>query len=290
MSGQDRYIPGVPCWIDTTQPDPEAAVAFYGDLFGWEFEDVMPPDSPIRYHIARLGGGDVAAVASQPEGAPATAVWNTYVWVEDANVTAAKVRAAGGTVVMEPGDVGDSGRMAVFADPQGAAFSVWQAKEHRGAAVVNEHGSLNFNDLNTRDLEGAERFYGAVFGWEILDIGGGHAWALPGYGDFLERRRPGTREGMAAMGAPERFEDVVASVRAIPDDQPDTPAHWGLTFAVDDADAIAARAAELGGRVVVAPFDAPWVRMAVISDPQGATFTASKFVPENKDLAQRAAA
>ena len=290
MSGQDRYIPGVPCWIDTTQPDPEAAVAFYGDLFGWEFEDVMPPDSPIRYHIARLGGGDVAAVASQPEGAPATAVWNTYVWVEDANVTAAKVRAAGGTVAMEPGDVGDSGRMAVFADPQGAAFSVWQAKEHRGAAVVNEHGSLNFNDLNTRDLEGAERFYGAVFGWEILDIGGGHAWALPGYGDFLERRRPGTREGMAAMGAPERFEDVVASVRAIPDDQPDTPAHWGLTFAVDDADAIAARAAELGGRVVVAPFDAPWVRMAVISDPQGATFTASKFVPENKDLAQRAAA
>jgi predicted enzyme related to lactoylglutathione lyase len=288
MSEPDRYIPGVPCWIDTTQPDPEAAVAFYGDLFGWEFADVMPPDSPISYHIARLGGGDVAAVASQPEGAPATAVWNTYVWVDDADVTAAKVRAARGTVLMEPGDVGDSGRMAVFADPQGAAFSVWQAREHRGAAVVNEPGSLNFNDLNTRDLEGAEKFYGAVFGWEILDIGGGHAWALPGYGDFLERRRPGTREGMAAMGAPERFEDVVASVRAIPDDQPDTPAHWGLTFAVDDADAIASRAAELGGRVLVAPFDAPWVRMTIIADPQGATFTASKFVPENKDLAQRA--
>ena len=87
------------------------------------------------------------------------------------------------------------------------------------------------------------------------------------------------------MGAPERFEDVVASVNPIPDDQPDAPAHWGVTFAVDDADAIAERAAELGGTVLVPPFDAPWVRMTVLTDPQGATFTASKFVPENKDLA-----
>jgi predicted enzyme related to lactoylglutathione lyase len=76
----------------------------------------------------------------------------------------------------------------------------------------------------------------------------------------------------------------------IPDDQPDTPPHWGITFAVDDADAIAARASELGGQVVVPPFDAPWVRMTIITDPQGATFTASKFVPENKDLGQSAGA
>ena len=288
MTEQDRYIPGVPCWIDTAQSDPEAAVAFYGDLFGWQFEDVMPADSPLRYHIARLGGGDVAAVGSLPEDGPKRAAWNTYVWVQDAEATADRVRAAGGSVLREPRDVGDWGRMAVFADPAGAWFSVWQARSHRGAAVVNEPGSLNFNDLHTRDVEGAQSFYGAVFGWEILDVGGGSAWALPGYGDFLERRRPGTREGMASMGAPERFEDVVASIAAIPDDQPDVAAHWGLTFAVDDADAVAARAAELGGRVVVAPFDAPWVRMTVIADPQGATFTASKFVPENKDLAQRA--
>src|SRR5687768_6245442 len=285
MAPKDRYIPGVPCWIDTTQPDPEAAVAFYGGVFGWEFKDVTPPGAPGTYHVARIRGGDVAAVGSQPDGGPATAVWNTYVWVEDADETAAKVRAAGGSVLMEPGDVGDSGRMAIFADPAGAAFRVWQAKQHRGAAVVNEPGSLNFNDLHTRDVEGAQSFYGAVFGWEILDVGGGSAWALPGYGDFLEQRRPGTREGMASMGAPERFEDVVASVAAIPDDQPGVAAHWGLTFAVEDADAIAARAAELGGRVVVPPFDAPWVRMTIVTDPQGATFTASKFVPENKDIA-----
>ena len=290
MNDQDRYIPGVPCWIDTTQPDPEAATAFYGELFGWEFEDVMPAESPVRYYIARLRGGDVAAVGSQPEGGPPTAVWNTYVWVEDAGETATRVRAAGGTVLMEPMDVGDSGRMAVFADPTGAAFCVWQAKEHRGAAIVNEPGSLNFNDLHTRDLDDATKFYGAVFGWEFLQLDGWSAWALPGYGDFLEQRNPGTRAGMAAMGAPERFEDVVASVDQIPDDQPDVPAHWGVTFAVDDADAVVARAAELGGRVVVPPFDAPWVRMTIITDPQGATFTASKFVPENRDLPESAGA
>jgi uncharacterized protein len=285
MSEQDRYIPGVPCWIDTTQPDPEAAAAFYRDLFGWELEDVMPADAPGRYYMARLRGGDVGAVASQPEGQSGPAAWNTYVWVEDADETAGKVRAAGGTVLMEPADVGDSGRMAVCADPSGATFSVWQPNEHRGATVVNEPGSLNFNDLHTRDLEGAAAFYGAVFGWEIIH---GSMWALPAYGDFLERRTPGTRGNMASMGAPERFEEAVASVNRIPDDQPDVRPHWGLTFGVDDADAIAARAAELGGRVVVPPTDAPWVRMTVITDPQGATFTAAKFVPENKDLAEAA--
>jgi len=290
MSEQDRYIPGVPCWIDTTQPDPRAAVAFYGDLFGWEFEDVMPPESPARYFIARIRGGDVAAVGSQPQGAPPAAVWNTYVWVADADETAAKVRAAGGRVLREPDDVGPWGRMAVFADPAGAVFCVWQAREHRGAAVVNEHASLNFNDLSTRDIDGARAFYGSVFGWELLEVGGGRMWALPGYGDFLEQRRPGMRENMAKMGAPERFEDVVASIRPIGDDQPDGISHWGVTFAVDDADAIAARAAELGGSVPVQPFDAPWVRMAVIADPQGATFTASKFVPENRSLGRSAGA
>jgi predicted enzyme related to lactoylglutathione lyase len=280
MERNDRYIPGVPCWIDTTQPDPDTGAAFYAELFGWELEDTMPPGSPGKYYVARLRGEDVAAVSSQPDGAPAAAVWNTYVWVQDADETAAKVRAAGGTVLTEPFDIGDAGRMAMFADPEGAAFCVWQGKEHRGAAIVNEHGSLNFNSLNTRDLDGAQAFYGAVFGWEVIH---GSFWALPGYGDFLEQRNPGMREGMADMGAPERFEDVVASVNLTPDDEP----HWGVTFGVDDADAVAARAAGLGGSVVVPPFDAPWVRMTVISDPQGATFTASKFVPENKDLAVR---
>jgi uncharacterized protein len=274
MTNQDRYIPGVPCWIDTTQPDPEAAVAFYGGLFGWQFEDVMPPGSPVRYFIARLGGGDVAAVSSQPEGAKTA--WNTYIWVESADETAEKVRAAGGTLLGEPMDVGEAGRMVVCADPAGATFSLWQPKAHRGATVVNEPGSVNFNDLHTSDVDGARAFYGAVFGWDLLDMS---MWALPAYGDFLEERNPGTRARVAEFGGPSRFEEVVASLLRI-----DGPARWGVTFGVDDADAIASRAAELGGKVLIPPVDAPWVRTTVIADPAGAVFTANKFVPENRDL------
>ena len=291
MPERDRYIPGVPCWIDTTRPDPEAAVNFYSGLFGWEFEDVMPPESKGKYWIARLRGGDVAAVGSIPPGAPPTAMWNTYVWVESADQTASKVLEAGGTTLREPFDVMDFGRMAMFADREGAAFCVWQAREHKGARIVNEAGSLNFNGLKTRDVEGAKSFYGSVFGWRTLTLEGGvEMWTLPGYGDHLEQSNPDLRKYMAEAGAPAGFEDVVASITPIAGDQPDVAAHWNVTFAVDDADATAAKAIDLGGKVIVAPFDAPWVRMTVIADPEGATFIASKFVPENRDLAGHAAA
>lgn len=285
MPERDGYIPGVPCWVDTSQPDPEAAVEFYSGLFGWEFEDVMPPGSPGKYFIGRIRGGDVAAVGSIPEAAPQTATWNTYVWVESADDAASKVSDAGGSALMEPFDVMDSGRMAMFTDPEGAAFCVWQANQHKGAHVVNEHGSLNFNGLNTRDVEGAKSFYGSVFGWETLALGGGvEMWTLPGYGDHLEGIHPDIRKQVEEAGGPKGFEDVVASINSIPDDQPDTPAHWSVTFGTDDADATAAKATELGGKVIAPPFDAPWVRMTVISDPQGATLIASKYTPENKDL------
>jgi predicted enzyme related to lactoylglutathione lyase len=284
MPERDGYIPGVPCWVDTSHPDPDAAVPFYADLFGWEFEDVMPPGSEGKYFIARIRGGDVGAIGSVQGGAPPMATWNTYVWVDSADDTAAKVADAGGSVLMEPFDVMDSGRMAVFTDPDGAAFCAWQAKEHKGSKIVNEHGSVNFNTLTSRDTAGAKAFYGSVFGWEALEIGpGSEMWTLPGYGDHLERDSPGLRENMAEMGAPDGFVDVVASFAPMADDQPDVPPHWGVTFAVDDADAIAARATELGGKVVAPPFDAPWVRMTVIDDPQGATFTASQFVPPDGD-------
>jgi uncharacterized protein len=284
MLDRDGYIPGVPCWIDTNQPDPEAALPFYSGLFGWELENVMPPGAPGKYFIGRLRGGDVAAVASQPAGAPPMATWNTYMWVDSADEAAEKVKGAGGRVVMEPYDVPGFGRMAVFTDPEGATFRVWEAREHKGAKVVNEHGALNFNGLNTRDPAGAKRFYGAVFGWETLDLGGAAAWTLPGYGDHLEERDPGLRDRMKEGGAPAGFEDVVAQMLPIGDDQPDTPANWSVTFAVDDADAAASKAYELGGEIVVPPFNAPWVRMTVIRDPQGAMFSASKFVPENRDI------
>lgn len=276
----DRYIPGVPCWIDTNQPDAEAAVAFYGGLFGWEIEDAMPPDADGHYFMARIRGGDVAAISPVPEGAPPAARWDTYIWVESADETAAKVKDAGGAVLLEPLDVMEAGRTAVVSDPEGAVFCLWEPHRHRGATIVNEPGSLNFNNMNTRDPDGAKAFYGAVFGWGTMPMGGGaEAWTLPGYGDHLELLNPGTRERMASFGAPEGFIDVVATLN-----QTDGQANWSVTFAVEDADATTQKATELGGQVVAGPFDAPWVRMAVISDPQGAVFVASQFVPENRDV------
>jgi predicted enzyme related to lactoylglutathione lyase len=302
MPERDGYIPGVPCWVDASEPDPEAALDFYGSLFGWEFEDVMPSGLDGEYLIARgqaksssifdtsgaLRSGDVAAVRSIPEAAPPMAMWNTYFWVDSAEEAASKVRDAGGDVVVEPSDFMDACRVATFTDPEGAPFSVWEARQHRGARLVNDPGALVFNGLNTRDVDAARSFYGSVFGWRTGPIGGGGAegWTLPGYGDWLEREHhPELREQMARAGAPEGFEDVVGAIIPIADDQPDTPAHWGVTFATADTDATAAKAAELGGTVIVAPFDAPWstptytIRIAVIADPQGATFSASKFIP-----------
>jgi uncharacterized protein len=283
---RDGYPAGVPCWVDTGQPDPDAAVRFYSGLFGWEFEDRMPADSPERYFMARLRGRDVAAVGSQSDQPPPTPVWKMYVSVDSADETTAKAREAGGTALAEPFDVGPAGRMGVLADPEGAVFCVWEAGEHRGAQLVNEHATWNFNELNTRDPGGAQTFYRAVLGWEATTMvtgdGGVTMWRRPGYGDFLAERDPAIRERQAAGGAPEGFEDCVAWLVPMASGQfpEDTPAHWSTTFSVDDADVIAERAEKLGGTVLAPPFDAPWVRMTVIRDPQGAVFTASKFVPE----------
>jgi uncharacterized protein len=292
---RDGYIPGVPCWVDASGPDPEAAVDFYGGLFGWEFDDV----ADRSYFIAgceatawslfdgsgESRSGDVAAVGSISDAAPPRATWNTYFWVDSADEAASKVRAAGGGVVTEPFDFMDASRTAVFTDLEGAEFRVWEAKEHKGARLVNDPGSLNFNGLNTRDVERARSFYGSVFGWQTLALGGGvELWTLPGYGDWLERAHPDLRKRVAEAGTVEGFEDVVATINPIAADDRDTPAHWSVTFAVDDADGTAAKAAELGGRVIVPPFDAPFVRMTVIGDPQGATFIASRFAPENRNL------
>ncbi len=284
MPDRNGYIPGVPCWVDTNQPDPQAAVRFYAGLFGWQMEDGMPEESGAHYFIGRIRGGDVAAISSVPEGAPPSATWNTYIWVEDADITAKMAVEAGGAVLAEPFDVMEAGRMAVLADTEGAVFCIWQPKEHRGATVVNEHGSLNFNGLACRDVAAAERFYGAVFGWEHLPLASGPMWALPGYGDHLEASTPGLREQMAGMGAPEGFVDVVAQLLPIPEGDTEMQPHWSVTFAIDDIDATAATAVQLGGAILDGPHDAPWVRMAVIEDPQGARFIASQFVPENAAL------
>jgi uncharacterized protein len=284
MLDRDQYPAGVPCWVDTEQSDPRAAVAFYSGLFGWEFDDRMPADTEGHYFVGKLRGRAVAGVVPLAEEKSKPS-WNTYISVASADESAAKASDAGGTVVREPSNLLDLGRTAVIADRSGATFSVWQAMGHNGAQLVNEPGTWNFSELNTRDPEGAKAFYGLMFGWEISSFGGDAGdsgfWRMPGYGDFLAQRDPEVRERQADVGAPEGFEDAVAWLVPMTSDQftEDTPPHWSITFAVDDADAVADRASKLGGKVLAPPMDAPWVRMTVLSDPQGAVFTASKFTP-----------
>jgi predicted enzyme related to lactoylglutathione lyase len=277
MIDRDGYPHGVPCWVDTTQPDPEAAARFYGALFGWEFEPRTSPGAGPPYLVARLDGRDVAALTGG--AAASSADWRTYVWVDDADATAAKIAETGGTVDVAPTDVGDHGRTAAFTDPTGAGFRVWQAGTHRGAAIVNAAGSWNWSDLNTDELESARDFYAAVFGWQAtaVDFGFGESWMwrVPGYAEFLERRDPGLRRRHADAGAPEGFSDAIGWLLPAGGG----PSRWAVTFSAGDTDATAEHAARLGGEVVTAPYDAGPTRAAVLKDPQGAVFAISTYTP-----------
>jgi predicted enzyme related to lactoylglutathione lyase len=284
LDREECYPAGVPCWVDTVQPDPQAAVDFYGGVFGWQFEDRMPADGPGHYFVARLGGADVAAVGSAPEGAPPGAVWSTYVAVDGADDTVADVRDAGGTILADPSDVLDAGRMATFADPAGAVLSIWQAGQHKGAQVVNAPGSWNWSNLVTSDPVAAQAFYGQVFGWETrsVDMGGAAATMIcrPGYVEVLEMNDPDIRRRQADAGAPDGFENAIAWMLPIdPDDVRGASPRWDVTFAVDDTDAVAARTAERGGTVLSEPVDQGPSRSAILADPQGAVFSVNSFNP-----------
>ena len=230
--------------------------------------------------MAKVDGLTVAGIASasSPDASPA---WNTYVSVESVDAIVPRVQAAGGSVLIAPLDVGPAGRMAAFADPEGAAFRVWQAGRTHGAQLVNAPGAWNWSDLETRDLDAARAFYTAVFGWEyeLADIGQGPAAMIrvPGYGDHLEVLSPGTLARHKELGAPKGFSDAVGWMHAPAD--PDGPARWAVSFSVADADDIARRTPDLGGTVLVEPFDVPYVRMAVLRDPEGVTFAIGKFQP-----------
>jgi predicted enzyme related to lactoylglutathione lyase len=243
----------------------------------------MPSGAAGGYFMARLGGRDVAGLGAPVDGQPSAPSWNTYMGVDNADEAAARVGRAGGRVLTEPFDVSDAGRMGVVADPAGAVFCLWQANRHKGAQLINAPGSWNWSNLNTGDLEGSKSFYGAVFGWEFATVGFGRdatvLCRLPGYGRFLEAFDPDLRARQAKAGVPPGFEDAVgwmvplASTPAITAVTP----HWSVSFSVADADATVERAAQLGGQVVVPAFDVPPVRKAVLTDPQGAVFTVSKF-------------
>jgi uncharacterized protein len=259
MSERDGYEPGVPCWVDTLQSEPQAAMAFYAGVFGWEF--AAPGDMPGegQYFVARLRGRDVAGIGAQPAGAPAAPSWVTYVQVESAEAAAAAARSADGSVLVEPFDAPPAGRMAVLADPSGAVFCVWEPGERRGAQVVNEPGAWAMSLLNTPDPERAAAFYGALFGWTTESFGPFTMFRLPGYVGG-EPEQPVSREVIATM-APAA----------------DGPAHWSAKFWVHDADAAVAKVAELGGRAVEPPSDSPGFRNAVLADPSGVTFAISQL-------------
>ena len=212
MSTREDYPAGVPCWVDTSQPDPAGAARFYFGLFGWQAEDAMPPGAGADDTWPASAAGTRPRSPRSP-GAPPQAVWNTYIRVESADDAAARVREAGGRVLSEPFEVFDAGRMGEFADPGGAVFCVWQPGSHRGSAAVNEHGAVDFSNLHTNDVEAARAFYGAVSGLTTINAGS-PMWALPGYGDHLEELSPGLRAGMKQMGAPKGSKDVVATISA----------------------------------------------------------------------------
>uniref|UniRef100_A0AAU2VE08 VOC family protein n=1 Tax=Streptomyces sp. NBC_00003 TaxID=2903608 RepID=A0AAU2VE08_9ACTN len=243
--------PSAPTWADLATTDLPGAKAFYQGLFGWTGDDV-PMEEAGGYGMFLTGGKYVGGYG--PCMAPGQPVsWTCYFQVADADETAAKVAAHGGTVIAAPMDVFASGRLAVFADPEGAVFGVWQPREHEGFGVIDQPGSVCWFELMSREPEKAKAFYTAVFGWGAL--GSQHA----GPATYTEWQL----EGQAFSGMMPMTEDFPSEI----------PARWMVCFAVEDCDRAATRVTELGGTVTVEPTTIPPGRFTVVSDPQGGYFS-----------------
>jgi uncharacterized protein len=243
------YAHGTPCWTDVTSTDLPRAVEFYRGLFGWDAEVATEPEAG-GYTMFQLDGKNVAA-GSPPMGEQAASYWTTYLASDDVDDTAEKIRAAGGTVMMEPFDVFDAGRMTIAQDPTGATFGVWQAGQHIGAQLANEPGTLNWNQCQTPDPARAAEFYAAALGYGVDEVD------------------VGTEEPFRVLqvdGKP------VAGVRE-PIPQMGGEPQWSVVFSVADTDETVAKARELGGEVLIEPADLPQIgRIAVLRDPVGAMF------------------
>jgi uncharacterized protein len=243
MGERTSYAPGTFCWADLGTADPGSAAAFYAALFGWETER-GPHDV---YSMFTLRGLGVAGLYRPPEDQPPPG-WLSYVSVENADATAAQARELGGDVLLEPHDVG-VGRGAFLQDPQGALFGIWQPGGHIGASLVNDPGAMVWNQLATSDVDAAQRFYAALFGWsdEPLEGSSDPYWEILG-GDG---RLNGGVMGLPAEGvAP----------------------HWLVMFTVAAADEAAALVGGRGGEVTVPPTVVPTGRFAAMADPHGAAF------------------
>jgi uncharacterized protein len=250
------YPPGTPMWVDVTVPDVASAARFYGQLFGWDAEDMG--EEAGHYTMFRKGGKMVAA-ASPPMNPQAPPSWTTYFSTTDATASAKAVKDAGGQVVMEPFDVMDAGRMAGFLDPGGGFFAVWQPGQHKGAELSNATGSFCWNELHTRDLNGAKQFYPKALGLGVKE---------QTYGDstYVEWQL--------------NDRSVAGAMPMDPSMPAQMPPFWLVYFAVDDTDAAVSKVQELGGTVRMAAMDAPPGRFAIVSDPFGAAFGVIKLTPQ----------
>ncbi len=269
MSERSDYPAGVPCWVDTLQPDPEAAMHFYGELFGWEFAGPreMPGDPPGRYYVATLRGKEVAGIGSlPPEDRSTPVLWNTNVAVASVEDVASRVARAGGEILLGPIDAAPAGRLVAVRDPTGAALCLWEAQARQGAQLVNEASAWAMSTLQTSDPDRAIEFYRELFGWQpealAMEAAEMSLWRLPGYVGG-EPQQPVPR-------------DVVAVMLPLANGCGQT-SQWSVGFWIDDADAAAAKTPELGGRVLVAPHDIPGFRQTVLADPSGAAFSVNQL-------------
>ena len=249
------YPANTPSWVDLQAPDPKAAQAFYGSVFGWSTDDLGPDAG--GYAMFQKDGANVCGVgATMGEGQPST--WTSYVNVVDIEATVARATIAGATILMEPTVIMEAGHMALFADPTGAVLGLWQAGQHMGAQVANDPDTWCWNELNTRDTAKATSFYTHVFDWEAGSAG------FEGM-QYTEWKNAG-----ATIGG---MLDMPPMVPA------EVPAHWLVYFAVADTDATVAAAEKAGGTVLMTPTDIPPGRIAVLSDQAGATFAVIKMNP-----------
>lgn len=248
MTPRDTSSVGAPCWVDTWQPDPLAATDFYGQLFGWRFDDPAPRQSGLDgdYYTARLHGQLVAGIGQAPPLSPPG--WITHVRVEDVEESLARAVRAGGRP-LGPFNAGSGNRTAMLTDSAGVPFSLRQAGRNDGVELANEPNCWAMSSLHTPEIAQAQAFYGTMFGWEL-------------------ESRPD-----APFSAWLLSEKVVAVVAAT--DGIAVPPHWSVNFAVSDADAVAGQAVALGGGILLAPMDSPGFRSAVLSDPQGGFFAVS---------------
>ena len=250
----DSYENGIPSWVDLGTPDPDAAAGFYSGLFGWEIQELGPDAG--GYRMATLRGRNVAGLG--PAQNPGPPYWATYVAVDDADAVAASVTANGGAVFAPPFDVMTAGRMGVFADPQGAVFSVWQAKDHNGAGLVNEPDTYSWSELVTTDIDASKAFYGAVFGWGADTYG-------EGPGAYTEWKLASRSVGGMMTKPPGMPAEV--------------PNHWAVYFSVADIEATVARIREFGGQIMMGPMKIEPGTFAVATDPQGAPFNVMELKP-----------